>query len=401
MALLRFFGKNILLAVSVVVLLGFAGKGASQDLSDFSSVNLWNGGLGGYATYRIPGIIVTRRGTVLVYGAARRTLRSDWADADIVMRRSTDGGRTFAPSVRIAGEGKGTTDNPVAIADTQTGAVYMLYQTNYERVYFMESDNDGMSFSAPREITDVLASIRGEFDWNVVAPGPTHGIQLRNSRIVVPVWLANGATSANGHRAHSPSAVTTVYSDDHGRTWHHGDIVLANDADMTGPSETVAAELLDGSVMLSIRTASEHHRRVISISKDGATHWSRPQYDEALFEPVCNAGLVRYPAHDGTPAALLFSNPDTEAVQAVKRHYPRQRLTVRASFDEGKTWPVAKTIDFGSAEYSDLAVLRDGTILVFYESGAIDGKEGDPAHLTLARFDMQWLRRGDALPPQK
>jgi sialidase-1 len=264
----------------------------------------------------------------------------------------------------------------------------------------MESDNDGLSFSAPRELTDVLASMREEFDWNVVAPGPTHGIQLKSGRLLVPVWLANGATAANGHRAHSPSAVTTLYSDDHGKTWHHGEIVLANDQDMKGPSETVAVELLEGSVMLSLRTASDHHRRVISISKDGATKWSTPRYDEALFEPVCNAGLVRYPARAEFPAALLFSNPDTASMKPVNLHYPRQRLTVRASFDEGNTWPVAKTIDFGSAGYSDLAVLAGGTILTFYESGAINGKEADPAHLTLARFDMQWLRRVDPLPPQ-
>jgi sialidase-1 len=385
------------LAIAVLMILGCTQPGRSED---FSSINLWNGGLGGYATYRIPGVIVTKRGTVLVYGAARRTLRSDWADTDIVLRRSTDGGRTFSPSVRIAGESKGTTDNPVAISDRQTGAIYMLYQTNYEQCFLIESDNDGISFSAPREITDVIATLRTEFEWNVVAPGPTHGIQLKGGRIIVPVWLANGVTSPNGHRAHSPSAVTTVYSDDHGRTWHHGDIVLANDPDMKGPSETVAVELQDGSVMLSLRTASDHHRRVISISKDGATHWSKPQYDEALFEPVCNAGLVRYPAHAGSPAALLFSNPDTASMQPTKLHYPRQRLTVRASFDEGKTWPAAKMIDSGSAGYSDLAVLPDGTILLFYESGAINGKEGDPAHLTLARFDIGWLQRADPLQPQ-
>ena len=382
------YRRTLPLAWTILLCLCFA---RAED--SFSSTNLWSGGMDGYATYRIPGVVVTAKGSVLVYAAARKTTQSDWADTDVVLRRSTDGGKSFSPSKRIAGEGKGTTDNPVAIVDRQTRTVSLLYQTNYERCFVIQSKDDGISFSRPIEITSVLADLRKEFNWNVIAPGPTHGIQLKNGRLIVPVWMANGAVDTKGRRAHAPSAVTTLFSDDHGTTWKHGDILLAGDEEMKNPSETDIVQLADGSVQLNMRSASEHHRRILSTSADGATHWSKPIYDEALFEPVCNAGLVRYAPRKGSQTALLFSNPDTASSPPVKSHYPRRRLTVRASFDEGKTWPASRLIDAGSSAYSDLAVLPDGTILCLYESGAIDGRESDPAHITLARFKMDWVRQ--------
>ncbi len=54
--------------------------------------NLFEAGIGGYATYRIPGIIATPKGSLLVVGEARKHLQSDWGHIDIVLRRSTDGG---------------------------------------------------------------------------------------------------------------------------------------------------------------------------------------------------------------------------------------------------------------------------------------------------------------------
>jgi sialidase-1 len=109
--------------------------------------------------------------------------------------------------------GKTTADNPTAIVDRQTGAVHFLYQIDYARCYYVRSDDDGLSFTAPVDITATFEQFRKEYDWNVIAPGPGHGIQLKNGRLLVPVWLSTG-----GHK-HRPSCQATIYSDDHGRTW--------------------------------------------------------------------------------------------------------------------------------------------------------------------------------------
>ncbi|MDE3196726.1 MAG: exo-alpha-sialidase, partial [Acidobacteriota bacterium] len=76
---------------------------------------LFRAGEGGYARYRIPGIVVTAKGTVLTYCEARRNTGGDWDTIDLLMRRSTDGGRTFSPPVRMPAVAGPVQRNPVAL----------------------------------------------------------------------------------------------------------------------------------------------------------------------------------------------------------------------------------------------------------------------------------------------
>lgn len=308
--------KSLFLAVLLLFPTGVHPAAASQKPERYPDQVLWRGGEGGYATYRIPGIVVTERGTVLAYAAARRTTGSDWADTDIVMRRSTDGGRSLSPPVRIAGQSHGTTDNPVAIVDKRAHTVLMMYQTNYERAFVMKSSDDGQTFSAPREITSVLAQMRAQFAWNVIAPGPNHRIQLRSGRLVVPVWMAVGADDGKGHRKHAPSAVTTVYSDDDGRTWKHGKMVSVNSDAVVNPNETAVAQLADGRVMLNIRTGSDRHRRLVTTSPDGASEWTQPTFDDALFDPVCDGSRPEPTRARLSSAGLGLRGSDTVRFRA-------------------------------------------------------------------------------------
>jgi sialidase-1 len=160
------------------------------------------------------------------------------------------------------------------------------------------------------------------------------------------------------------------------------------------PSESMAVQLSDGSVMMNIRNESTRHRRVVSVSPDGATHWSTPRFDETLFEPVCAASIIRYSLdRRGGRGSILFSNPDSETIPGVGmfQFRARQNLTLRMSYDEGRTWPVQRVIDPGVTGYSDLAVGPDKTIYCIYESGAIRGSEGNNPHITVARFNLAWL----------
>ena len=49
-------------------------------------------------------------------------------------------------------------------------------------------------------------------------------------------------------------------------------------------------------------------------------------------------------------------------------------MSVKLSYDDGKTWPINRTLEKGISGYSDLAALPDGTILCFYVRGSLDGK---------------------------
>ena len=353
--------------------------------------NLFDAGKDGYGLYRIPGIVVTAKGTVLVYCEARKAGGGDWGDIDILLRRSTDGGRTFNAPRKIVtppanvetnpaalkqklGIGKVTINNPIAIA-ARDGTVHFLYCIEYARCYYMRSDDDGQTFSQPVDITPTFEQFRGEYAWIVLATGPGHGIELKNGRLIVPVWLSLGT----GGHAHRPSCVSTVYSDDAGKTWNRGQIV-ANNPEPVNPSESAIVQLADGRVMLNFRSESKRRLRAVSTSPDGATNWTPSRYEDALPEPVCMGTMVRLDAN-----RILFANPHNP------KDGKRLNLTVKLSSDDGLTWPIAKTIELGASAYSDLAVGPDGTIFCFYESGG--GTTNPYAHLCLARFNAAWLEK--------
>lgn len=368
--------------------------------ASFTQVSLFEGGEGGHKLYRIPGVVVTHRGTILVYCEGRRFTGNDWDTIDLMFRRSTDGGKTFSPA-RVIGQVAGpiernpvsierkqgnvsdvTYNNPVAIAD-RNGTVHFLFCINYMRVFYMRSDDDGQTFSTPVEITESLAAFRPAYAWRVVATGPGHGIQLANGRLLVPIWLALG-TKGNGH---GPSSNATIYSDDHGKTWHCGEIAIPDTPEFPSANETAAVQLSDGRVMLNARVPSARNRRVVVISPNGATHWSAPRYQEDLPDPICAAGFVSLP-EGRHKRLLLFSNPDnlTRADGKDVVSKDRQNVTIRVSKDQGATWTIKRAIEPGRSGYSDLAMMPNRDILCLYEA---DGK-----YLKLARFNLAWVNGG-------
>lgn len=360
----------------------------------FEKTEVFPAGMNGIARYRIPGIAVTAKGTVLAYSEARKNNSSDWGEIEIHLRRSTDGGRTWLPAQHIAhnaarlegnprkkegGEHEQTVNNPVAIVDRETGAVEFLYCINYARCYSMRSIDDGATWSAPVDITATFEPFRKHYDWKVIATGPGHGIQLKSGRLVVPIWLAYGKTGD-----HSPSAAATIYSDDHGKTWKAGDLAVPNEGEFNNPNETMLATLADDSVLLVTRSVSKPNRKIITISPNGATDWSKPVFHDQLWEPICMASIVAHPSKPGT---LVFSNPhslsfDKEGKEVPAGRGKRENLCIKLSRDDGKTWPVSKVLDPGKAAYSDLVVLPDGTVLCLYEADS---------DIDCARFNLEWI----------
>ncbi len=376
-------------------------------------IDLFEAGQGGHKLYRIPGIVVTARGTVLAYCEARKNTGLDWDDIEILLRRSTDGGKTWsepkslprpegqiernpaAVARKLAREGEITLNNPVAIVD-RGGLVHFLFCVDYGRCFYLRSEDDGVTFSKPVEITRALEPIRKDYDWRVFGTGPGHGIQLKNGRLVVALWLSTGT----GNNAHHPSVVSTIASDDGGRSWQRGDIV-ANERDpLLDPNETVLVQLADGRVMLNMRSESKQHRRAVAFSPDGLTHWTRPVFAEPLKEPICMASLCRLSEQGKSDRnRLLFANPDNldggSRNEEAGRMHARKNLTVKLSYDEGQTWPVARVLEPGTSGYSDLAVGPDGSVYCLYERGSTDGKDHFATRtLTLARFNLEWLSEG-------
>jgi len=350
--------------------------------------------LNGIARYRIPGVVVTPKGTVLAYAEARKNGSSDWGEIEIHLRRSTNGGKTWEASSQIAhhgarlegnprkaegGEKEQTVNNPVAIMDRETGAIEFLYCINYARCYSMRSTDDGVTWSAPVDITASFEPFRAKYDWKVIATGPGHGIQIRSGRLVVPIWLAYGKAGD-----HAPSAAGTIYSDDHGKTWQAGELCLPNAGDFGNPNETMVTELSNGRVMLVSRSVSKANRKIVTTSPNGATDWTTPVFHDQLWEPVCMASII---AHSSKPGTLIYSNPHTLKLDKDGKEVPagrgkRENLCIKLSHDDGKNWSINKVLDPGKAAYSDLAVLPDGTVLCLYEADT---------SIVCARFNLEWI----------
>ena len=359
---------------------------------DIVKTDLFRVGDHGYNLYHIPGIAVTAKGTILAWCEARKNAGHDWDDIDILLRRSTDEGETWSEAKKIVqvdgpkeknpfalrlsrtDPNTVTYNNPVLIAD-RDGPVHMVFCLEYMRCFYQRSDDDGVTWSQPVEITKTFQAFREDYDWKVLATGPNHSIQLSGGRLLVPVWLSTGT----GGNAHRPSVTATIFSDDAGQTWQAGEIAVPCTDEFVNPNETVAVQLADGRVMLNVRNESETHRRIVVTSPDGATGWSEPRFQQDLVEPICMAGLTRYDR--GGKNLLLFSNPNTLSV--------RRDLTVHVSDDEGKTWPISRLVEDGFSAYSDLNVTHSGTILCFYGRSRKRNFAGD--RLTLARFDIDWL----------
>lgn len=355
--------------------------------STFHRQDLFEGGTGGYRTCRIPVLTATPGGSLLAICEARKDW-GDWSDIDILMRRSADGGKTWSESQIIADGGPLPTHNANLAVDA-LGRIHVFYIINYQSVFQATSTDDGVTFGAPRQITPTFQEFQSDYLFNIIGVGPGHGLVLRNGRIVLPVWLSNGG------RRHRPSIVTSIVSDDHGGSWQRGELVPPLLPNM---SETTAVELEDGSVLFNIRSEDRAHRRAICRSPDGATNWSKPVFDDALKEPVCMGQLLRLNfASPGTPGRVLFCNPDNDVYtgnfgQSWDNNKDRVNLTVKLSEDDCATWPVSRTLDPGISSYCDLAVLPDGTICVLYEREGFDNSMWVTRYVSLARFDLSWLR---------
>ncbi len=342
-----------------------AGRGAAAP-AGLEQSDLFVAGTDGYHTYRIPVLLATPAGTVLAFCEGRRRSASDTGQIDLLLRRSTDGGRTWSEPQVVWSDGNNVCGNPAPVADQASGQVWLLMTWNLgsdhereimagtskdtRRVFVTRSADNGRSWSPPREIT---ASVKRPH-WRWYATGPANGIQLTRGahagRLVVP---ANHSDHSDTN--HHPYRAHVIYSDDRGQTWKLGGI------EEEKTNESTLVELADGTLLHNMRSYHNKNRRALATSRDGGLTWSPVKLDPVLLEPVCQASLLRatWPG-PGQRGLILFSNPAS---------LKRMNLTLRFSYDEAKTWPESVTLHAGPAAYSGLACLPDGTILCAYECG--------------------------------
>ena len=355
---------------------------------------VYHSGLGGEQYgYRIPSLVTTKNGTLLAF-AERRVGLHDHAQNDIVLRRSTDGGRAWGEVQVIADHGKNSLNDPSAVVLTSGRILLMFEEFPYgvhsrnngwiqmadegydgprnTHTWLTYSDDDGRTWNTPREITRM---IRPAGRISVGSPGIA--IQLKRGkykgRIIVPLYLTKkiddnirGWTNA------------VAWSDDEGQTWH-----LSNDIKRDGQTgygnEAQVAGLSDGSILFVARNQGGYYRQV-AVSRDGGVRWTHMRLDFGLPGVACQGSLLALDEPASGNHLLLQASP--------ANRYTRNTGTVRMSDDDGKSWSHSRIITPAFFAYSCMAPLAGGRIGLLYEAD----------HYRTIRyrtFSIGWVKEGD------
>ncbi len=338
--------------------------------SGFEYSNLFDTGTTfGVACYRIPAMITAPNGDLLAAIDERVPSCSDLRDnrdINIVLRRSTDNGINWLPIETIIDypEGKSASD-PSFILDSATSTIlrffnYMDLDKEKDVYYFkmIKSMDNGRTWSSPIDITKQLTLPDWHGDFKFITSG--RGIRTSDGTLLhTIVNLRKG--------------LYLFASDNHGESWN------LIDTPIKPADESKVVELDDGTWMVNSRV-NDLGTRYVHTSRDRGKTWvSNP--DSSLIDPGCNASVVRYSrtGKGSDKNRLLFSNAFSKN--------GRTNLTVRLSYDEGKTWPISKVIYTQSAAYSSMSVLKDGSLGIFFE-------KDDYQENVFARFTLDWLTNG-------
>ncbi|GHI03020.1 laminin G [Streptomyces cellostaticus] len=351
----------------------------------------------GYACFRIPAVVRTADGTLLAFAEGRVLNCGDAADIDIVLKRSTDGGRSWG-SLQVVDEGAGDTHgNPAPIVDRDTGRIWLAQTYNTGRTdsascsipcdrtpHLQYSDDDGLTWSEPRDLSPEILPA----DWNSwYATGPAHGIQLTRGRYAGRLVFGVNTETWDGSRVTANHA-SLIVSDDHGGHWRIGATdtwpIAADGTFRQKPSELTLTERTDGSILVSGREqdGTDPGHRTQAVSRDGGGSFTAPFHDlPDLYTPQVQGSVLRL---GGRILLSCPADPDR-----------RRTMMIRSSYDGGRTWD---SVDRGTvvttdwSGYSDLVRVDRDTVGLLYEGGAADARD----EIRFARFTEDWLapRRG-------
>ena len=339
------------------------------------AVGVRHAGNDGSASFRIPGLVTTNKGTLLGVYDVRYNSSVDLQEyVDVGLSRSTDGGKSWE-KMRLPlsfGEYGGLpkaqngVGDPSILVDTQTNTVWVVAAWTHgmgnqrawwsshpgmdinhtAQLVLAKSTDDGKTWSKPINITEQVK----DPSWYFLLQGPGRGITMSDGTLVFPTQFIDSTRVPNAG---------IMYSKDRGKTWKMHNMARTN------TTEAQVAEIEPGVLMLNMRD-NRGGSRAIAITKDlGKTWTEHPSSRKALQEPVCMASLIHVDAKDNVlnKDLLLFSNPDTTK--------GRNHITIKASLDKGLTWLPEHQIMLDEAEgwgYSCLTMIDKETIGILYES---------------------------------
>lgn len=307
--------------------------------------------------YRIPAIVTAKDGSLVTVADKRIEHNGDLpAKIDVVSRRSTDGGKTWSPYVTVAAHDKvGGCGDAALVVDQKSGDILAifshgngLWQNEPAHISVSRSTDNGLTWGPMLDINPQILTTdpNGKQPIKCTSAFATSGraTQLEDGRILFPLVVRE--------EGNPKFKVYAIYTDDAGRNWK----VSKNPATTDG-DESKIVELPDGTLIMSIRNRFGSLRK-FSYSKDRGETWSDPVPVEGLPDPRCNGDIIRYTTTDGKNVLLQSLPGDPKG---------RNNVAIYASYDNGQTWPVKKTIVTTPSAYSSMTILPDGSIGILTE----------------------------------
>ncbi|MDP6637265.1 MAG: sialidase family protein [Phycisphaerae bacterium] len=319
---------------------------------------------------RFPNVAVAVDGTVLAF----------WNG--VMVTRSEDGGETWGSEILV---GKGFMGGGVTVNETN-GEILAFVEKHHPpaplTVY--RSKDHGKTWA----VMDV--TIKPDKNGNVPNMHMNeHGITLRHGKHAGRIIRPSRHYASGNDRSKWPEHYTNaIYSDDGGKTWLTSAPFPAN-----GTGEATLAELSNGQIYYNSRRhwaqqGADPRRRWTAKSTDGGATWTGLSICKILPDGPqntnygCMGGLVRLPV--AGKDVLLYSNCDSPG--------GRHHMTVWASFDGGRSWPIKRLVFEGKGQYSSLDAGRpktksEGWIYLNFEGGPKGGS-------TVAKFNLSWVLKG-------
>lgn len=350
-------------------------------------IPVFRSGTEGHQSYRIPALLALPGGDLLAFCEGRVNNAGDFGDINIVMKRSSDGGRNWSALQVIVDAGALQAGNPAPVVDLTDlrfpgGRIFLFYNTgnNHENevrngrglreVWYKTSTDNGNTWSEAVNITTQVhrpqqpaANPAYNFreDWRSYANTPGHALQFTTGVYRGRLFVAANHSAGPPQPQFTDYAAHGFYTDDHGATFR-----LSATVTIPGSNESTAAALGNGRLMMNSRNQRGDIRaRIVSISSNGGESWDTSYFDRQLMDPVNQGSLLNIGQRRGK-AVLAFSNTADST--------RRDRLTLRISMDEGRSWNKAWVIDSAAAgykgaytAYSDLVRLNKKHIGILYE----------------------------------
>jgi len=358
-------------------------------LNSFSQgkIPVFVSGNDGYKSYRIPAIISLPNGNLLAFSEGRVNGASDFGHVNIVMKRSTDKGKTWSGLQLVAENGNLQAGNAAPVVDLTDpaypkGRIFLFYNTGnnnegevrrgngLREVWYKTSTDNGQTWSDAVNITtqvhrpkqpQINKAYNFDEDWRGNANTPGHAMQFQNGKYRGRIFVAANHSSGAPEKQFTDYEAHGFYTDDHGKTFHIGATV-----NVPGSNESMATELSDDKLMMNSRNQKGDVRaRIVSISSNGGATWDTSYFDQTLIDPVNQGSILTIGKKHGKNIVAFCNAADTKR---------RDNLTLRISYDDGKTWGKSIVIDKSAdgskgdfTAYSDLVKLSKNKIGVLYE----------------------------------